>query len=174
MDNRTIITALSSLVKDNHRSWDTQLAKIQWVMNNSVNITTNFTPSFLVYGRELISCGSIYTECDLDHITFAPRDEYVDNIALVSTLYPKVEYNIKKAHNTNTRHYNKKHNNKEYCVGDIVWRRNFPCSNAANYFSAKLAPRFVKCTVIEKISPLIYILKDPNGFCAKWHIKDFK
>ncbi|KAI5643743.1 chromosome segregation during meiosis domain-containing protein [Phthorimaea operculella] len=52
--NRTIITALASLVDDDHRSWDLHLPSIQNAMNNSVNVVTGYTPSFLVYGREII------------------------------------------------------------------------------------------------------------------------
>ncbi|CAK1577938.1 unnamed protein product [Parnassius mnemosyne] len=52
--NSTIITALASLVGDDHRSWDNHLTKIQYAMNSATNVATGFTPNFLVFGRETI------------------------------------------------------------------------------------------------------------------------
>lgn len=50
---------------------------------------------------------------------------------------------------------------------------NFVQSNAGNFFSAKLAPRFIKCIVLEKLSDLVYILQDINTKTkGKYHIKD--
>lgn len=58
--NRTIVTALSILVGQDHRSWDVAVPKIQFSMNTSTNETTRFTPYYLVHGREAVLCGSYY------------------------------------------------------------------------------------------------------------------
>lgn len=54
-----------------------------------------------------------------------------------------------------------------------MWRRSFIQSNAPAYFSAKLAPKFIKCEIIEKVSANVYILKDLNkGTSGRYHVKD--
>lgn len=173
--NRTIINALASLVGEDHRSWDLHLSKIQYSMNNAVNVVTGYTPSFLVFGRELISCGSIYTSTsDLDTITFLPRELYANNIGLLSNIFDKVQIALYKSHLNNAKGYDLRRSFKEFNIGDIIWRKNYCLSNAGRYFSAKLAPKFVKGKIVEKLSPLVYMVEDLNGSRGKWHIKDFK
>lgn len=173
--NRTIVTALASLVGDDHRSWDIFLPKIQFAMNSTVNAVTGYSPAFLVFGRETISCGSVYTPTNnLDDFTFLPRDIYANNIGLLVTIFDKVQIALFNSHAKNSDRYNLRHTIKEFNVDDYVWRKNYVLSNAGSYFSAKLAPKFIRCKVVQKLSPLVYILEDANGCRAKWHIKDIK
>lgn len=173
--NRTIITSLASLVGEDHRSWDDYLPIIQAAMNNSVNVVTGFTPSFLVFGREPITTGTVFSESyNLDEMTFLPRDIYANNIGLLSSIYDKVQVALHVAHTKNAARYDLRHTFKEFNVGDIVWRKNYVLSDAGNYFTAKLAPRYLKCKIVKKLSPLVYILESPNGTRSRWHVKDFK
>lgn len=60
-------------------------------------------------------------------------------------------------------------------LGDRVWKKNYVLSNAPNHFAAKLAPKFVLCTVKRIISPLVYQLVGPDGKdVGKHHVKDLK
>lgn len=173
--NRTIITALASLVGEDHRSWDIYLPRIQFAMNSNVNAVTGFTPSFLVFGRETIPCGSFYTTTeDLEELVFLPRDIYATNAGLLSSIFHKVQTSLYTAHIKNSARYDLRRSCKEFNVGDTVWRKNYTLSNAGSYFSTKLAPKFIKCKVITKLSPLVYILEDTYGNKGKWHIKDIK
>ncbi|CAK1578608.1 unnamed protein product [Parnassius mnemosyne] len=173
--NSTIITALASLVGDDHRSWDNHLTKIQYAMNSATNVATGFTPNFLVFGRETIPCGSFYTPTqNLEELIFMPRDIYASNAGLLSSIFHKVQTKLYIAHAKNSARYDLRRAFKEFNVGDTVWRKNHVLSNAGAYFNAKLAPKFIKCKVIAKLSPLVYVLEDPNGVRGKWHIKDVK
>lgn len=158
--NKTIITAIASFVNEDHRTWDLNLYKIQFAINSSVNEVTMFTPAFLVFGRELVSCGSIYDTDISDEIIFAPRDVYADNIGLISPIFSMVQNKLWLAHQRNTLTYNKKRQHIEFNNGDTVWKRNYTKSAAGRYYSAKLAPKFIKCLVSNKISSLIYELSD--------------
>ncbi|CAH0403234.1 unnamed protein product [Chilo suppressalis] len=63
-------------------------------MNNSVNEATEYTPSFLVYGSELVLCGSHYTDSDLgDEVLFLPRELYAEN-RVVSLQYNDVQASL--------------------------------------------------------------------------------
>lgn len=173
--NRTIITALASLVDQDHRSWDIYLPKIQLAMNNCVNVVTGYSPSFLVFGRETIPCGTFYTPTqNIEELVFLPRDIYATNMGFLSVIFDKVQQNLYLAHAKNCSRYNLRRNFKEFNTGDTVWRKNFVLSNAGAYISAKLSPKYIKAKVIEKLSPLVYILEDPDGSRGKWHIKDLK
>jgi len=58
----------------------------------------------------------------------------------------------------------------------MVWKRNFPQSDAAKNFSAKLAPKYTGPFIIsKKISPLVYQLKDKTGkVVGNWHVENLK
>ncbi|KAI5639559.1 reverse transcriptase (RNA-dependent DNA polymerase) domain-containing protein [Phthorimaea operculella] len=174
--NRTIITAVASFVNDDHRTWDKHLHKIQFAINSSVNESTKFTPAFLVFGRELVPCGSTYFQKDTtDDLIFAPRDIYAENLGQLIPIFDKVQSRLHSIHQNNASHYNKHRQNLEFEPGDIVWKRNYPISSSDKNFSAKLAPKYIKCIVSQKISPLVYNLTDTNNNnLGRWHIKDLK
>lgn len=48
-------------------------------------------------------------------------------------------------------------------MGDSVWKRTFPLSDANSGFAAKLAPKYQKCKVIRKIGYSSYELEDESG-----------
>lgn len=174
--NRTIITCLSTYVEDDHRSWDLFIPKVQFAINSSVNEATGFTPSFLVFGRELVTCGSHYTENDIDDtLLFFPRDIYAENLGCLSEIFNKVQAKLWHAHVKNTSHYNIRRKPMEFNVGDVVMKRAYVLSDKDKYFSKKLAPKFIKCRILEKKSPLVYVLENMSGKnIGTWHIKDLK
>lgn len=174
--NKTIITSVSAFIENDHRSWDTYIPKIQFALNSAVNEVTGFTPSFLVFGRELVTCGSHYVDPDIeDHIVFSPRDAYAENQGYLRKTFDKVQALLIKAHSRNSSHYNLRRKNVEFKVGDIIWKRTFYQSDKDNKFSKKLAPKFIKCRILAKKSKLVYELADMAGNkLGAWHIKDFK
>lgn len=174
--NKTIVTSISTFVNDDHRTWDINLPKIQFAINNSVNEITGFTPAFLVHGRELVTCGSHYIENDDPNETvFQPRDIYAANLGHLSVIFDNVQNSLWRSHLKNTQRYDLRRKHAEFNVGDTVWKRCYYQSDKEAYFCKKLAPKFEKCKVIEKRSPLVYILEDLSGRAlGAWHIKDLK
>lgn len=174
--NKTIMTCISTFIENDHRSWDVNLAKIQFAMNNSVNEATGYTPSFLVHGRELVTCGSHYVDADVgNEIVFLPRDIYSENLGHLSGIFSNVQASLWRSHLKNTSRYNLRRKAAEFEVDDIVWKRTYFQSDKDSHFSKKLAPKFTKCRVKAKLSPLVYHLEDMSGKdLGKWHIKDLK
>lgn len=175
--NRTVVTAISILVGEDHRTWDLSLRKIQFSLNSSVNETTRFTPYFLVHGREAVTCGSMFLE-DAPPLTLecSSRQEYVRKLGCLEEVFSQVSLALGKAHKRSATYYNQSRRPLVFKVGDIVWKRTYPLSDAAKYFMAKLAPKYDKCKVVGKVSDLVYELEEvmtgkPLG---KWHIKDLK
>lgn len=145
-------------------------------MNSSVNEATGFTPAFLVFGRELVTCGTHYTDNDLGHeIVFLPREAYAENLGCMSNIYDTVQWRLWESHKKNTSHYNLRRKCAEFKVGDTVMKRAYFISDKNNQFSKKLAPKFIKAEVIAKKSPLVYVLQDMAGKnLGSRHIKDLK
>lgn len=174
--NKTIVTALSTFVDEDHRAWDVNIPKIQFAVNNSVNEVTGFTPAFLVHGRELVTCGSHYVENDVPtEIVCLPRDAYAENLGHLSGIFDKVQAALWHSHQKNCQRYNTRRKQLEFDVGDVIWKRCYLQSDKDAYFSKKLAPKYLKCRIKAKRSSLVYILEDMSGRdLGAWHIKDFK
>lgn len=174
--NKTIVTAISMFVKDDHRTWDVNLAKIQFAMNNSVNEVTGFTPSFLVHGRELVTCGSHYLDNDEPNgVLCLPRDAYAENLGYLAKIFDEVQTALYRSHVKNAQRYNLRRKEMEFNAGDTVWKRCYLQSDKDAHFSKKLAPKYTKCKITKKRSPLVYELKDLSGKnLGAWHIKDLK
>lgn len=173
--NKTIITVLSTFIDNDQRSWDLLIPKVQFALNNSVSSVTGFTPSFLVYGRELVSCGSHYLDVDNRDVIFQPRDDYADNLGKLSDIFDKVQALLIQSHSRNAGPYNLRRKPAEFKEGDIVWKRTFFQSDKDKFFTKKLAPKYAKFRIIKKRSPLVYELADMSGkSVGNWHIKDFK
>lgn len=174
--NKTVMTAVSTFITNDQRVWDLVVPKIQFALNNSVNEVTGFTPSFLVYGRELVTCGTHYTDNATDgDLIIEPRESYAENLGHLSTIFNKVQAALLQAHSRNCQTYNLRRKAAEYNIGDIVWKRTFYQSDKDKYFNKKLAPKFIKCKIIGKKSNLVYELADMTGkSIGEWHIKDIK
>lgn len=174
--NRVIVSCLSTFVDNDHRSWDTYIPKVQFAINNSVSEATGFTPSFLVFGRELVPCGSHYLDSDLGaEVLFLPRDVYAENVGCLKEVFSTVQERLWQAHVKNSAHYNLRRKPMEFNVGDVVMKRAYVLSDKDKFFSKKLAPKFIKCRIIDKKSPLVYVLADMSGKnIGTWHIKDIK
>lgn len=175
--NQTLGTALSILVESDHRQWSKFLPQIQSAMNNTVNCTTGFTPFFVMHGREQILDGDLHRNPILDDEPGLQDSSihkiYTDKLEELSKVYEQVSNALFTAYKKGASHYNLRRRNVTFHVGDVVWRRNFVLSNALNYFSQKLAPRFVQNIVVRKKSDLVYTLADLNGKeTGDFHVKD--
>lgn len=174
--NRTVMTALASYVENDHRTWDVNVHKVQFALNTAVNDSTRFTPFMIVHGRQAVTDGSIYKDFqDIDELIFRSRDEYVANLSPLKDIFNLVQDSLKKAHIKNAKYYNRKRRDVTFEVGDYVWKRTYKLSAAHKHFAAKLAPKYERCKVLRKLSPLVYELENESGKnIGKWHVKDFK
>lgn len=174
--NRTIVTAIASFVGSDHRTWDSNIHKIQFALNTAENETTSYSPFFLVHGREAVPDGNLYTAYkNINEIVFDSRRDYVDKLGELKSIFDMVKTEISKAHERNAKYYNKHRRDLSFEEGDFVWKKSYKQSDAGKYFSSKLAPKYVRCKVVKKLSRLVYVLEDENGRnLGKWHVKDLK
>lgn len=173
--NRTIVTAIATLVGEDHRGWDVNIHKIQFAVNTAVSDTTTFTPFMLVHGREAVMDGRLYGDSeDIEEVEFGSRSDYADQLRGLEPTFQKVEEELKKAHAYNAKYYNRHRRDVEFDVGDLIWKRTHYRSDANKYFSSKLAPRYERCQIVEKLSRLVYVVVDESGKTSKCHVKDIK
>lgn len=88
--------------------------------------------------------------------------------------YDEICTRMIKSYESNKNYYDKNKIKFSFNVDDVVYRKNFVLSDASKNFSAKLAPKFIRSTVVQKKSDLAYVLRDEKGYEATYHIKDIK
>lgn len=96
--------------------------------------------------------------------------------SILKEIYEFVRINQLKASNSQANYYNKHHYIKvNYQPGDLVFKKNFKLSSAADKYSAKLVPVFIApYTVIRKKSPTIYIIRDEIGNDLCYHVRHLR
>jgi len=130
----------------------------------------------LVHGREAVTNGDIYPPGEAtEELLISSRDEHVKNLGHLRDIFTRVRDLLRRAHDRNIQYYNKKRRDVSFQVGDLVWKRTYVQSAGGKHFSAKLAPKYERCKVVKKLSPLVYELESEQGKpLGRWHIKDFK
>lgn len=176
--NKTIVTMLRAYVGECHRQWDKHIPQLGFALRSAVHEVTGYSPAFLTFGRELDVSGEGYKICeDFSQLpTVTSAEGHAGRLQELQEVYRNVVSRLEKNHQKNARHYNLRRRHVQYDVGDMVWKKNFTQSNAAAYYSSKLAPTFVgPFRVSKKLSPLVYQLEDVEGnTLGKWHVSDLK
>lgn len=174
--NRELVRTIASFVRSDHRNWDKNLCEIQCAINTVVHEGTKFTPYFLHHGREMIIDGTIYNSdlpIDKSALSLDTSLTFSDNLKELKSIFEKVRKALLVSYHRNAKYYNFRKRPAQLEVGQLVYKRCFHLSKASKHFSAKLAPRFEKCVVAHKRSPLVYTLKSLNGkLLGDFHIKD--
>lgn len=179
--NRVIGTMISSFINlKKHNEWDVHLQKFAHSIRTAVHETTEFTPSFLFFGRET----SIPADMNNNNTTFSltpeqpiviKTDKYLAELKKRPTLYNTVKHKLEMSHQRSLEIYNSKHRKANFQVGDVVWKKTKFLSNARNKFMAKLAPKYEKAIITDKRSENVYHLNNVFGkSLGVWHAKDLK
>lgn len=140
--NRDIKTRLAIQVEGDHRTWPDKLPAIRFAMNSTVTSSTNFSPAYLMFGRELRSPGE------------AHRDfrEIIINENFVVDITPKLlklEETLRESKETmeNRQDQRLKYANQKRRISprhqpdDLVWLDTHVLSNQSKGLSGKLAPK---------------------------------
>lgn len=173
--NKVIGTAIASYIGENHKDWDKNIPQIGHALRTAVHEVTRKTPSYLLFGREtsVLKPKNIRFD-ENEHINFN-RDEYEKNLALKKSLHENVSNHLRKSYEKNKTKYDLRHRHCDYKVGDMVWKRTKYLSNAGKGFMSKLAPKFEKGIIVEKLSTDVYNIKSLRGKdLGNWHSSDIK
>ena len=146
--NRVMKTMIAQNIKKSQKTWDVQLAELQFAYNTANNSTTGFSPAFLNFGRELRTPGS------LAHQTALPtREKYEQRIKKLHEAIELARSHIAKSFQKQHWHYNLRRRKWTPDVGDKVLKKTHFLSNKIGDFNAKLAEKFEgPYTVYKKVS----------------------
>lgn len=174
--NRVVVSAIASYTGNDHRTWAEELGAIEFAINTAVHEVTGFSPYFLNSGREAILSGEWYPTGPMqsEDLQFTDRNLYSSMLSHLQPIFLKVNDRLQKSYQRGRIYYNRGRRHVEYTENQVVWKREYPLSNAAKFFAQKLAPKFKKCRIKTKISAVSYELKDfvTGKSLGIWHVKD--
>ncbi|KAG6438737.1 hypothetical protein O3G_MSEX000180 [Manduca sexta] len=180
--NRVIGTMISSyMTSKKHNEWDVHLQKFAHAIRTSIHETTQYTPSFLFFGRETsipatsdTSTHIVSNEKNNENFISDTR-EYLTDLQSRNAIYKAVETKLKTCHAKSLKSYNEKRRIANFQIGDVVWKRTKYLSKAGTKFMAKLAPKFEKAIIVKKLSANVFHLNNSYGKpIGVWHSKDLK
>lgn len=173
--HRTLKTMLSSFIGDNQRDWDRLLQKVACAIRTAKHESTGHTPYFLNFGKEMWIRGD---RQEAEKAPVWPDDlpEKRPWPLILDKVYRDVRTRLVRAWERSRDRYNLRHRDIRLTKGQRVWRKNHVLSNALNYYTAKLAPKFRGPFIVRRVvSPWTYELQDLQGVSRGiWHIKDLK
>lgn len=176
--NKVIVTSIRSYISNNHQTWDMSIHKVAQAIRLAKHDVTGYPPSFLVFSRNIPLTGDYYgkiSENSDNLLEIGNKLQTLEDIQELPKLYSDVRRRLRQAYDRSAKQYNRGKRSITFCVGDRVWKKNFTLSNAAQHYSAKLAPKYIPCTVRKVISNLVYVLQDDEGRdIGAWHVKDLK
>ncbi|KFM71017.1 Transposon Ty3-I Gag-Pol polyprotein, partial [Stegodyphus mimosarum] len=157
--NKNIVKIIRSYVSTHHKRWDGYIDELAYALRTAIHDSTGKTPAELFLGRKLIT--------PLDKLFFVQQREQEFRQKDVQKLIHEAVKNSDMARNRQQIYYNRKRREADFKVGDKVLKRKFCLSNAPEYFSAKLAPRFEGPYIIQEIKGAILYLKNERGETCK-------
>ncbi|XP_077259146.1 uncharacterized protein LOC143895709 [Temnothorax americanus] len=161
---------ISQYVDRNHRNWDERIPELQFAYTTARHEATGYSPAYLIFGREPISPLNRETA---PSTAAAPPNKTRRHL---EEAYELVRIHLARAFQRQEKYYNLRRQQWAPKVGEWVWKREYPLSNKAAAFNAKLAPKFRGPLEVRRIvSPVIVDLHDRSG---KWsrhiHVQDLK
>ena len=175
--NRVLKTMIAQYTTENHRHWDRWIHELAFAYNTAKHESTGFTPAFLTYGRELSPPATQYhppdaVPPDLDNTDTRCRRQQIEHFQDTLTLARR---NQARASESQRKHFNLRHRDWRPTIGTEVMRREHHLSDAAQGFTAKLAPKFAGPYRVHQFQgPNIVILKDSQNRSSRAHVKDLK
>lgn len=172
--NRTLKTMLRVYVTENHREWDVNIDQIACALRTSCHETTRLVPYFVNFGRRMVLSGEDYQK-NVPEVDES-EEVAVQRSQMMKVVFEDVRRRLEAAGRKSVERYNLRCRHVEYVPDQLIYRKNHVLSDAARYFTKKLAPEYIGPFKISKrISPWTYELKDANGKPAGvWHAKDLK
>lgn len=144
-------------------------------VNNVCHSSTGFSPHYLIFGQHKIGHGSEYEllkklDClGENEISIASKS---NNLSLAQE---QVLFHLREAYDRNKNIYNLRSNDRHFYIGQEVMVRNFVQSDKLKKFSAKLAPKFIKGKIQQRLGKVAYKIVDSNEkLMGTYHIKDIR
>lgn len=179
--NRVLKTMLVSYISNNHRIWDELLPKVGCAVRTAQHEVTGLSPYFVNFGREMILTGtdhqSTFEEGKPIEVSTGTRESFVHRSEALTRVYKDIRLRLQQAYEKSKGRYDLRRRDVTYLPNQLIWRKNFVLSDAAKYFSAKLADKFVgPFRIHRKVGRNCYELKDLTDkiLVGTWHVSHLK
>ena len=169
--NRSLIQMLSSFVSQNLNDWDDHLPYVMMAYRASKHETTRMTPNLVVFGRETNLPVDIMMGPPPGESTQSCHTEYVEWLKYSLEKSHKAVYqNTEIAANRQTLYYDRGLKEREFKIGDFVWRWYPPA------ISNKLGQGWTgPFKIMKKLSSVVYIIqKDISSKPLSIHVDHLK
>lgn len=174
--NKVCKTMIRSYIKDSHRAWDVHLPAISLAIRTARHSVTDFTPYFINFGRE----HKLFGDDHRPRLAGEPDPNVNNEIKIrqkgFQEMFEKISVKLQSSHDKNKKTYDLRRRPDNFIVGQKVWRTNKCQSDAINYFSAKLAPKFLGPFIIhKKLGYNTYQLcNEDKTDAGTWHAQHLK
>ncbi|KAK9688533.1 hypothetical protein QE152_g35251 [Popillia japonica] len=172
---------LVSYVSTNHRLWDEVLPKIACAVRTARHEVIGLTPYFVNFGREMILSGTDHKGQDRENepvnLDRGKSDVFAHRSEALRRVYKDIRLRLQQSYEKSKCRYDLRRRAVEYLPNQLVWRKNFVLSDAAKYFSAKLADKYIGPFMIHRrIGKDSYELKDLDEKVLRgtWHTSHLK
>ncbi|XP_072562184.1 uncharacterized protein [Paramormyrops kingsleyae] len=160
--NGTIQRALAKLVDDKPNTWDRYLDAVMFGLRTKKQLTTRFSPYFLMFGREARYPFEVPEQYQIDH---SIEDKYLEeevtfDIERQEKLLKIVQDNVERVQEKTRRHLRSKTFGQRLQVGDMVWRKNVRSQQRKG---GKLEPEFLGPFTVTRIEGKSVDLVDGFG-----------
>uniref|UniRef100_A0A1Y1LV10 RNA-directed DNA polymerase n=1 Tax=Photinus pyralis TaxID=7054 RepID=A0A1Y1LV10_PHOPY len=176
--NKVIGTMIAQTAKENSKNWDAQLAEIAFAINTVKHQSTQFTPAFLNFGREMLPTGTLSREMKEEENGEPLKEEdQVRQLEKLEDMRQLARESLAKAFQTQKHYYDLRRRPYRPKVGDIVYCRNHTLSDKGKGITTKITPKFEGPYRIRKvISPVILQVHDPKNkkINFRCHVKDIR
>ena len=124
--NRTFVNMLKALSLKEKQNWRKHLPKLAFAINSTKCKTTNFSPYFLLFGREaLLPIDQVLQGVDEDADRVVSHNQFAKTWETsMKNAFDIARENIRKASTYNKKHFDKRVNTVELEVDDMVLVRN--------------------------------------------------
>lgn len=175
---KTLKTMMSIFAREDQRNWGKNLPYLTFAINTSRNETTGFTPSRLIFGRELRSQYELAADAHEGRcIEFDPLKYDQELQGSLKKIFQHVRTAASKAMVTQAKTYNlRRREGNQFPVGSLVWKKNFPKSDGGARITAKLCEKYQGPFKVTHVwSPSQVELADLAGKSkGRWHITHLK
>lgn len=174
--NRSIIAAIRTYMKDDHREWDRHIHHIASSLRSSIHSAIKTSPFQALFDLCMVQHGSQYEI--LKRLHCLNEEIKIDNPIndKIQLLHNNIKNNFVIAHKQYEMKYNLRSKPITFQVGQEIFKRNFILSDKNKRLNSKFCKKFTKCRIRSIVGLNRYELENLNGSktLGVYHAKDLR
>lgn len=159
--NKSIVNAIRSFVaqENNQRTWDVKLPAIVCALNGHTHSSTNMSPHFALFGREIMLNGENYSriaDVNSNQGEGMSQDKF-------HVIREEIREHLLKAHEKSTKNMDKKAGNRSFDIHGDIYLKNVKLSNAGDRYCKKLGLKYIPVKIEKRLGQNTYIIANREG-----------